>query len=373
MSSDVSAPHELSVRTTDPLAQRIFHELRLLSNRDRQFVLDALNSEGTISSPKAQAIQVGLLLFQRDTGRQLSFNGYEDWRRHKEDQSLFSASAIVRHFGTWNRALGDLGFRGHEDPTALSLLSRGPVASFGEVMAALRACAAALGTDDFTMDEYRDWARRALVERSQPGPAIPLSGSTISKYFGSFRQAKLEAGLKPEVIFHGAGAYSRTELIDNLKVASEEVDGVLSTYRYAAWRKAKQREYMAEGLAVEIPCSATYIDHFGGWLKAVAIVEDSPERSQGHRGPPRYDPTWMASELVRCYQEIGEPFQFNRYQEWAKEERNKGASKPPPDYRTIKTRVGSWKRVKELLRSADESGNLAPLVAALKFRRREDD
>ena len=372
MDSDNSTPHEVSVRTTDPLAQHIFHELRLLSKQDRQFVLDALNSEGTISSPKAQAIQVGLLLYQRDTGRQLSFNGYEEWRRSQADKSLISASAIVRHFGTWNRALGQLGFRANEDPTAPSLLSRGPVASLSEILGALRACAAALETDDYTMDDYRDWARAVLVERSQKGPAIPLSGRTISKYFGSFRQAKLEAGLKPEVVFHGAGAYSRAELIENLKVASEEVCGDLSTYRYAAWRRRKQQESMAEGLAAEIPCSATYIDRFGGWLNAVSMVEEFPERSQGHRGPPRYDPTWMATELMRSYIEIGEPFRLASYQSWAKDEKMKTGSKAPPDYRTINTRVGSWKRVKELLRAVDESGDHAPLVAALQFRRRED-
>lgn len=335
-------------------------------------MLDALNSEGTISSPKAQAIQVGLRLYQRETGRQLSFNGYEEWRRSQSDKSLFSASAVVRHFGTWNRALGDLGFRSTEDPTAPSLLSRGPVASFSEILGALRACAAALETDDFTMDDYRDWARAVLVERSQTGPAIPLSGGTISRYFGSFRQAKLDAGLKPEVVFHGAGAYSRAELIENLKVASDEVSGDLSTYRYAAWRRRKQQESMAEGLAAEIPCSATYIGRFGGWLNAVSIVEDSPERSQGHRGPPRYDPTWMATELMRSYLEIGEPFSLTRYQSWAKDEKTKTGSKPPPDYRTIKTRVGSWRRVRELLRSAGESGDHAPLVGALQFRRRQD-
>lgn len=359
-----------SVRTTDLLAREIFNALRNRSKAERRFVLRALQAagrRGAITGPKEQAIWTSLATFAAETGTTPAFSRYEAWRKEKNDPSFVSAPRIQRHYSTWSSALDTLGFEPKPDPTALRLLSRGSRISDEDALQALRDCAESLATDDFSISDYERWAKAELLGRKGAGRPVPISKSIVTRRFGSFRKAKVEAGLDPHVAYHQVGSYSDEDLLDALRTARVEIEGRLSTARYARWRLAKQREAKERGEVVDLPCTFTYGQRFGGWLKALALVEDLPVRSHDHRGPPIFQPDWIAEHLVAAYEELGEPFYVPTYRKWVLDQRKKDPAFPPADYYTIRRRANGWNEVRDLVRAAHRSGDMTRLIAALEY------
>lgn len=373
--TEVGAGEE-SLRTTDPLAKKIFEALRNRSVGERRFVLQALRSAGRsaeMSGAKEQSMRHGLELYQAETGQVPSAHKYETWRRDRNDPGFVSAPSIVRHFRTWNRALDIFGLKPMPDPTSLRLLSRGQRISDEDALRALKDCAKDLGSENFTIAEYERWAKRTLLARTEPGRPLPISKSIFTRRFGSFRKAKIEANLDPENAYHTLSGYSNDQLLDALRKARTEIDGRLSTARYAKWRRAKQAEAGETRETVDIPCGFTIDQRFGGWLKAVALVEDLPVDPHSYRGPPVFQADWIAEQLVLAYQEIGEPFFISGYRGWVKQQRASDPDFPPPDYYTVRRRAGAWPAVRGLVREASGTGELGDLTEALEFKKVDDE
>ena len=357
-----------SLRTADPLAKKIFEALRVRSINERRHVLRALvaaDRRTEIRPAKEQALRFGLDLYQAETGEFPSFTKYEAWRKEQDDRSLVSASKIARAYSTWNLALEAFGLRQRPDPTSLRLLSRGRRFETSELIDALQSCAKDLRTENFTIEQYRDWAVKTLEESVEPRN-IPISKSLISRRFGTFRKAKEAAGLDPEETNRSAPNYTDEQLIENLAQARREIEGRLSTAKYSGWRREKQRQANERGTHVDLPCDFTYDQRFGGWLKAVEKVEDLPLRQHGGIGPPVYTPDWIAEKLLEAYNEISDPFYISGYQKWAKAKREQDTDFPPPDYFTISRRIRSWPVTRELVIEAAKSGDPARLVQALR-------
>ena len=253
------------------------------------------------------------------------------------------------------------------DPTALRLLSRGQQISDEEALQALRDCAAALDSDDFTIAQYETWAKQALLKPENKGRRIPISKSIVTRRWGTVRQAKLAAGLDPNSPYHATSAFTDEELIEHLVKARSEIEGRLSTAKYTVWRKGKLEEAKANGEVISIPCSFTFHHHFGGWLKAVAKVEGLPISAHEHRGPPVYTPDWLAEQLLIAYDELGEPFFTSTYISWVREMRKEpDVDFPPPDYTTVTRHGGSWPAIREKVREAVKTNDLTPLIEQLK-------
>jgi hypothetical protein len=359
-----------SLRTSDPLARKIFEELRVRSIAERRFVLRALVAAGRsnpVSSSREGLIESCLERYRAETGLVPSFAKYEAWRREVADSSILSASTITRTYGSWNRALGALGMIELPDPTSQRLLARRRQFTDDEVKDALRRCAKDLDTDAFTLPQYRDWAIRTLRETTDVELHIPISKSLILRRFGSFKAARLAAGLDPESTYRSVGRYSDEELIAHLSQARREIQGRLSSTTYARWRREKMARAREEGALVELPCVHTYDQRFGGWLRALSAVEDVPTRRHEHVGPPVYSADWIAERLIEAWGEIGEPFFVSGYQRWARERRSSEPEFPPPDYHTIRRRISSWERVRELVRRAQHSGDASELIEALRL------
>lgn len=243
-----------------------------------------------------------------------------------------------------------------------------------QALQALRDCAAALGTDNFTIAQYEKWAKAELLKPENKGRKIPISKSIVTRRFGSVRQAKIEAGLDPDTAYHASSHFTDEEALESLRRARTEVEGRLSTAKYTIWRKGKQEEARGRGETVNIPCDFTISQHFGGWLKAVSLVEGLPVTPHEHRGPPLYTPDWLAERLIEAYDEIGEPFFTSAYIEWGRAKRkDEDLDFPPPDYTTIKRHAGaSWTVVREKVRIAVGTGDMDQLVDILSTGSRSD-
>jgi hypothetical protein len=319
-----------------------------------------------------QVMMVSLATYQSETGRVPAFASYEKWRRAKGDPGICPAGRITRQFSTWNRALNDLGIKAMADPTALRILSRGQQISDEEVLQALRDCSAALNSDDFTIAQYEKWAKAELLKPENRGRKIPISKSIATRRWGTVREAKIAAGLNPDSPYHSASWFSDEELLEHLTRAREEIEGRLSTARYTVWRKGRQAEAKARGEIASIPCTFTFHQRFGGWLKAVAKVEGLPITAHEHRGPPLYTADWLAEQLLAAYDELGEPFFTSSYIRWVREQRKTGkADFPPPDYVTVvRHGGGSWPPIREKVRIAVATGDLEPLINQLETGRR---
>jgi hypothetical protein len=371
ISSDVVdvGPAEESLRTSDRLARALFAQLRGRSIHERRFVLQALLSAGrsnSISPQREQVMKVSLLTFKEETGLVPTVRTYDQWRREKSDRGLCSSGQIIRQFSTWSNALHTLGIEPKPDPTARRLLSRGQQMSDEQALQALRDCAEDLGTDNFTIAQYEKWAKQELLKPENKGRKIPISKSIVTRRFGSVRQAKIAAGLDPDTAYHASSFFTDEEVLDALRRARSEIEGRLSTAKYTIWRKGKQEEARARGKSVTIPCDFTISQHFGGWLKAVSLIEGLPVTPHEHRGPPVYTPDWLAERLLEAYDEIGEPFFTSTYIEWTRKKREEqNLDFPPPDYTTIRRHGGSWTVIRDKLREAVETGELAPLVEQL--------
>lgn len=367
---EVDRPAEESMRTSDPLARTLYAQLRARSVPERRYVLTALMAlkcRGEISNARLQMMRSSLATYQAETGKVPAYKAYENWRREKNDPGICPAGRIERQFSTWSRALNDLGIKPMADPTALRILSKGQRISDEEALQALRDCAADLGSDNFTIAEYEKWAKAELVKPENKGRRIPISKSIVTRRWGTVRQAKLVAGLDPNSPFHTASYFSDEELINHLAVARTEIEGRLSTAKYAVWRKGKLEAARERGEALNLPCTFTFHKHFGGWLKAVAKVEGLPISAHEHRGPPVYTPDWLAEQLLIAYDELGEPFFTSAYITWVREMRKEQhLDFPPPDYTTVTRHGGPWPGIREKVREAVSMGSPDPLIEQLK-------
>lgn len=369
-------PAEESVRTSDPLARALFGQLRHRSLHERRFVLQALMSAGrsnAISPQREQMMRVSLLTYFEETGKVPTVGKYDEWRRRQNDPGLCPSGRIIRQFHTWSNALTTLGLAPKPDPSSRRLLSRGQQMSTEQALQALRDCAAALGTDNFTIAAYEKWAKAELQKPENKGRKIPISKSIVTRRFGSVRQAKIAAGLDPDTAYHASSYFTDEEALDSLRRARAEIEGRLSTAKYTIWRKTKQDEARAQGETVNIPCDFTVSNHFGGWLKAVSMVEGLPVTPHEHRGPPVYTPDWLAERLVEAYDEIGEPFFTSSYIKWTRQKRaEEDLDFPPPDYTTITRHGGSWSEVRDKVRAAATTGDMDLLIDQLKSGSRRD-
>lgn len=380
MDTDRTIPDETpyweTLRTTDPLAKSIFEALRARSRHERRHVLNALVAVGRrleTTSPREQIVRNSLALYTDATKVEPTATKYEKWRKAQDDLGLASASMVVRTYGSWNQGLEALGLKPKPDPTSIALLSRGRKISSDEALQALRDCSAALGTHGFSQREYRAWAIDELHRRNRQGAHLPIAKTLFERRFGSFRMAKQAAGLSPDVAYHSAGTYSDERLIEVLNHARSEIEGRLSGGSYMTWRRQKLEIAQAAGEDLQLPCSFTFGKRFGTWLTAVGTVEKVPVRTHEHGGPPVMEGDWIAEKLVEAYRELGEPFYIGTYREWRKEKLRTNPEYAPPDYYTVRRRMGAWPKVRELVRRASETDDLTELSEALEYRRTDNE
>ena len=318
-------------------------------------------------------MRTSLLMYMEETGKLPTVGKYDEWRRQQDDPGLFPSGRIIRQFSTWRSALHTLGIEPMSDPSARRLLSRGQQISTEQALQALRDCAGDLGTDNFTIAQYEKWAKAELVKPENKGRKIPISKSIVTRRFGSVRQAKIAAGLDPDTAYHASSFFTDEEVLDSLRRARSEVEGRLSTAKYTIWRKGGQEAARVRGETVNIPCDFTVANHFGGWLKAVSMVEGLPITPHEHRGPPVYTPDWLAERLLEAYEEIGEPFFTSTYIEWTRKKRaEEDLAFPPPDYTTVTRHGGSWSKVRDKVRDAVRTGDMTPLVKQLTSRSQDN-
>ncbi|HRV60604.1 MAG TPA: hypothetical protein P5138_08230, partial [Solirubrobacterales bacterium] len=363
-------PAEESLRTSDLLARALFSQLRNRTIHERRYVLEALiaaSNGGEMTSPRMRVMKASLAWYQAESGKIPAKVAYERWRKEQDDPGLCPANRMIRHFSTWNRALNDLGIKPMPDPPALRVLSRGQQISDEEVLQALRDCAADLGSDNFTIAQYEKWAKAELLKPENRGRKIPISKSIATRRWGTVRQAKIAAGLDPNSPYHSTGHFTDEELLDQLIGAREQIEGRLSTAKYAVWRKAKLEEARRRGEVIRVPCAFTFHSHFGGWLNAVAKIEGLPINPHEHRGPPVYTPDWLAEQLLIAYDELGEPFFTSSYVQWVRDKRKEvDVDFPPPDYTTVTRHGVSWPEVRDKVRVAIKTGNIEPLIEQFK-------
>lgn len=318
-------------------------------------------------------MRTSLLTYMEETGKVPTVGKYDEWRRQQDDPGLCPSGRIIRQFSTWRSALHTLGIEPMPDPSARRLLSRGQQISTEQALQALRDCAEDLGTDNFTIAQYEKWAKTELMKPENRGRKIPISKSIVTRRFGSVRQAKIAAGLDPDTAYHASSFFTDEEVLDCLRRARSEIEGRLSTAKYTIWRKGVQEAARARGETVNVPCDFTISQHFGGWLKAVSLIEGLPVTPHEHRGPPVYTPDWLAERLLEAYEEIGEPFFTSTYIEWTRKKRaEEDLAFPPPDYTTVTRHGGSWSKVRDKVRDAVRTGDMTPLVKQLTSRSQDN-
>lgn len=368
---------EESSRTSDPLARALYSQLRNRSIHERRYVLQALLAAGrsrVIAPQRELLMRVSLRTFVEETGQVPSVGRYEKWRKEKNDPGLCPSGRIIRQFSTWSNALATLGLTPKPDPSSRRILSRGQQITTEQALQALRDCAKGLGTDNFTIAQYREWARSELKKPGSKGRQIPISKSILTRRFGSVRKAKIVAGLDPDTAYHASSHFTDEEVLENLRLARDQIEGRLSTAKYTMWRKERQEEARGRGETVSVPCDFTISNHFGGWLKAVSLVEGLPITPHEHRGPPVYTPDWLAERLIEAYEELGEPFFTSTYVKWSRAKRqDETLDFPPPDYTTIKRHGGSWPNIRDKVREAVTSGDMKPLVDQLSTGTENDE
>lgn len=256
-------------RRGHPLARQLFSQLRYRSEADRRFVFIALTE--TCGLGGATAAQEGIVEQMRRYverfGEAPSRQAWDRFRADQDDPGAWPSSKKIRYaFGSWSAAREALGSDARADVTSLRLLATGKAFTAEDLLAAVRACGTDLGRTDFTLAQYRAWAKRKRAE----GLRIPTAERTLGRLFATWREALRGAfpDAEPARSPRGVAAdYTHERFVELLRMASRDVDAArLTKPAFERWAA----DYMRGNPGVVVPRAATIALAFGSWAVALS-------------------------------------------------------------------------------------------------------
>jgi hypothetical protein len=225
---------------------------------------------------------------KRLLGKSPSVREYEQLRRAHPEWEWPSEQSVTRWLGLrgWNNALVRMGLEAVVEGDVIE--TPGPQSYRpDEVIGALRDCASELGYVPSYNDSF-GWVRRPDVE-ARPGRR-PRSFQPFNRIFGSFREARLAAGLVEnelaaptvhEIIRLPKWGTDPEEVLRHIRLVAKRVNGPMTAARYERERRALFAETKAARRPVALASSATIYRHFRYWsaaLEAARIFDDRGEQ-----------------------------------------------------------------------------------------------
>lgn len=333
----------------DRLAVAIFRVLRDRSDADRELVLRALERGSAQAGSEREGIcEAGLRACFKELGRPPSRRAYDAWRDGLFVPAEQPSSSLIRTtFGSWPKALDAIDASPAADVLTRRLTARGGQFSRQELIAGLRACAAALEKDDFTQADLLQWAREQ--RQLDPRIRIPTSANTFIRVFGSWRKAKQAAGLQGE----------EQQLVPDIDFprAIQVVANWLgerptrNSYDHCV-RERNRRD------GVYLPVSATIVAHYGAWadaLLAAGLINETQAAERRRRRVGYLADADVLQFVVTAIAECGSPLTPTRYERWRRSQ--SGAAGSIPASKTIKMRFGSFDAATSRARAVLDGGS----------------
>jgi hypothetical protein len=184
---------------------------------------------------------------------------------------------------------------------------------------------------------------------------------TFGREFGSWAQARAEAGLSPavgQVATRGRETdYSRERLAELLREAAEELGagGRLNADRYSAWRQ--RRLGVSNGTPVFLPVAQTISKRFGSWadaLYAAGLLSGSEFARRRLRAAPARSEAELIAALAEAVRARGSALTRVGYELWREEQLSR--DHPPvgglPSLTAIDRHFGSWRAALRTARAA---------------------
>lgn len=331
------------------LAVAIFRVLRDRSDADRELVLRALEPASGQAGSEAEAIcRAALRACSEELGRSPSRRAYDAWRDGLSVRAEQPSSSLIRTtFGSWPKALNAIDASPAANVLTRRLTSRGGQFSGQELIAGLRACAAALGKHDFTQAELLQWAREQ--RRLDPRVRIPTSANTFIRVFGSWREAKEAAGLQQE----------EQRLVPDIDFP-QAVQVVANCLGERPTRNSYDRCVREQNRrdSVYLPVSATIVAHYGAWadaLFAAGLISENQAVERRRRRVGYLADDDVLQFVVTAISECGTPLTPTQYERWRRSQ--PGAAGSIPASKTIKMRFGSFDTATSRARAVLEGGS----------------
>ncbi len=233
---------------------------------DRRLVFDALTARllGRPGGTVRPLALIGLQMCAADLGQVPSRRAYDAWREALPNPDDYPHSSNVRAaFGNWRKATVALGAPEHDPRASRVLQAGGRPYGREQLIAALRACADALGKRGFYWQEYRKWS----ADRRQRMHA-PQRKRPFQREFGSWSDALEAAGLDRHDEYmqpsHGRQRgvpYPREVLLESLRDAWADcaVDGHMTIAAYSDWVRTRLKR----------PGVKSIQNQFGSWVRAL--------------------------------------------------------------------------------------------------------
>jgi len=253
--------------------------------------------------PRIPDIIKHLRILARRHDRRLVVSDYQTYRA-KHAPHLPATTTLYRLLGSWDGALAAAGVEQSNNVD----LSR---TSDEALIAALKEAAEALDVQVLSSHAYDEY-------RKNKAPTLP-SSSVIRKWLGRWGEAVKRAGLETTER-SSPRKLSLAEIIDSLRRAKHEVEGMLTLRAYSDFYNALSEEEVKKW-----PDVTHILAHFPNWETALrnADVEQSDELH------PRA--LWSAEEARRIMQQV-ERILGHTPKKAEYERMQKRAVKPMPDW-----------------------------------------
>lgn len=311
----------------------------------------AVPAEERFSHRRVHRVARALHEAHHGLGRSPSVREYEQLRRRHPENDWPSEQSVKRWLGvrTWNNALVRIGLEAVVEGDVIE--TPGPQAFRPEeAIRAIQECAADIGAVP-SYNDYFGWVRRPDVE--DRAGRRPRSFQPFNRLFGSFREARIAAGLTDyetatpavhAVIRVSRWGMTREELLEHIRVAAARVDGPMTAVRYERERRDIFVETRATGRPLALASLSVVYRHFRYWSAALdaAGLLDRPET----RLPAvtKFSDAQMLSIVSRAYDETDEVFSCEAYKRW----RERTSRLDPrlrstlPHASTVRKHFGSW-------------------------------
>lgn len=303
-------------RATHPLTVLLWGLLRSRSREDRRYVFWALSSGRRMEATMREQLALRSLgACAHDLDAVPSARSYQAWREDQECPAEYlSVKQIRLTFGSWAKALGALGLEPTPDVLSCQLCALGGPFSPAELIVCLQTCARITGTEAPTFRGYKRWALREMRKPASERvlPRIALSQLTFTSRFGSWREARLAAGLPGSVGQPGsvtsirgtADSYTDERLCEVIELAADQTGrgATLTPGQYDAWAREERRRVLAAAADEPVAASTTMSDRFGGWaeaLHAAGLLSEREMRRRRHRRAGEYTDEQLIAALVQ--------------------------------------------------------------------------
>jgi hypothetical protein len=326
----------------------LFGVIRTLPASERRVLLSAV--DGRLNGVAGERARLALEVLRRceqEIGQSASKRRYEQWRERHPERG--SSTYVANSFGgSWAQAMDAAGIRPAVKHATYRWHAQGPPPSNQDVLAELRRCGHELGTD-FRFRDYRLWAlRERKLHPERRG--LLISPSTFIDRFGSFSQARQEAGLPDSPHHRGPRGrhvnYTPEVCVAVLQAAARELHGrLLTSQSYGQWRREQLDDARRRGIWRPIPDWKSIRDRFGSWVNALAAagILSEEEAAQYYRGQGlRVPDEHVARGLCEAAAELGPQMTGHAYKTWRHKRIADPAAGWPPSMRVIQLRFGRW-------------------------------